>query len=436
MMTNGTRALLQLAIALLAGELFAEQTLAARSARPPDADRFGYLLFDQDAVECGFDFVDIAASGEAVWFSASGAVSAEDDGGAVIVLGEAFEFYGEPVTSLVMSTNGYVAAASTLAAEDGGDFSNDERLPAIPDNVIGTPARLMAYHDDLSGFGTGGAAYSQYFVDCPRPSEARGAEACTVLQWSDWGDSTGGDPFHAQVVLYHSSFEIAFQIRPGATPLSGGTIGIQDARADSASQYRDTGAVLANDAAICLFEPRYPSGGPAADLEISKTDKVEAAAPGEELVYAVAVINHGPSPVAGVTVRDRLPTSLLNCTWTCLSSDGSVCTASGSGDIDDLVDLDPAGWVDYRLTCETGATVVVNTATVSLPAGVADPVPQNNLATDVDNLPQRPADCAVSARPGDLVQPSRSPGAFDRRCRLPASERESPNHRNPRRPHP
>jgi uncharacterized repeat protein (TIGR01451 family) len=391
---------------------FVARTPVVAQATRPDApvslDPYGYVVYEQDDPECGFDLVDLGPGGDPVIFTASGAAPADDDGGAVITLGDAFELFGEPMTSFVMSSNGYLAAASSLAAEDGGDFSNDSRLPAIPGNAKGVPARLLAYHDDLSGSMTGGSAYSEHFADCPRPSEALGSEACSVFEWTDWSVPAGGDPFRIQAVVYHASYEIVFQARPGATPLRGGTIGIQNADATLAVQYRDTEPELSGDTAVCIFDPRFPSGGPVADLELTKSDKIDQAASGETVVYAVAAINRGPSSVVGARVTDLLPDSLINCSWTCEASPDSGCTPAGTSDIDDLVDISSNGWVDYLLTCEVGASTasVTNTATVVGPAGVRDPDLQNNTASDVDGIANAAPDCAgATASPNELWPP-------------------------------
>jgi uncharacterized repeat protein (TIGR01451 family) len=359
----------------------------ARPAAPPIPDAYGYRVFDQGDAECGFGFVDIEASGTPLVLSASGGAEEEDDGGAVVVLGAAFELYGELLTEIVLSSNGYVAAASTLAEEDGGDFSNDGILPAIPDNIDGSPARILPYHDDLSGFATGGGAYQEYFAVCPRLSEALGTEDCTVLQWTHWGLLGDATPFDMQAILYHRSFEIVAQIRPGAASFSGGTIGIQNRDATIGLQYRPDTA-LPGDTAVCFFDPRYPSGGPLADLEVSNADTVDVATPGEPLIYEIGVLNRGPSPAYGVSVSDLVPASLVGCSWTCSFSEGSLGSTAGSGDISELVDLQPDGWADYLLTCDTApvANTIINTVTVAAPAGVTDPSPRNNEASDVNIL--------------------------------------------------
>ncbi|MDX1387843.1 MAG: hypothetical protein R3344_01555 [Acidobacteriota bacterium] len=357
-----------------------------RPATPVGPDAFGYVVYDQSGAECAFDFVDIAASGAAVSFTASGASPADDDGGAVIVPVLPFELYGVAVSGVVMSSNGYLAMASSLVSDAGGDFSNDRVLPAVPDQAPGVPGRILAYHDELSGFATSGSAYHEHFAPCPRPSEALGSEPCTIFQWTDWGFAGGGEPFDFQVVVYHQTSEIVVQLRPAAAVLADGTIGIQNPNATIGSQYRPEVALTA-DTAVCFFEPRFPSGGPVADLEVSKNDRLEVVTPGQQAIrYEIGVLNRGPSPVDGAQVSDAIPPGLVNCIWTCLSSEGSLCSSSGTGDIDDLVSLDPSGWADYILVCnaDTVPATVSNTVTATPPAGVTDPDPGGNSATDID----------------------------------------------------
>jgi uncharacterized repeat protein (TIGR01451 family) len=373
-----------LAVAIVAIAAAGIPVFAQLRPNTPSIDGFGYSVYDQDDAECGFAFADIAATGTPVTFTAAGAAPGDDDGGAVIALTLAFELYGQPVTSVVMSSNGYLAAAASLASESGGDFSNDP-LPAVPDQPPAVPGRIMAYHDDLSGFDTAGTARYEHFGVCPRPSESLGTEPCTVIQWTGWSFPGGGDPFDLQAVLYHDTFEVAVQIRPGSGALDGGTIGVQDRTATHGVEYHPEGPLTA-DTAVCIFEPRFPPGGPSADLEVSKNDKLDAVTPGEEVLYEIGVLNRGPSPVTGAPVSDVVPAALVGCAWTCVSSEGSLCAPSGTGDIDDPVDLLPGGWADYVLVCNAAATPapVENTVTAVPPTPVTDPVLSNNAATDLD----------------------------------------------------
>ena len=358
----------------------------SRGPAPVGPDAFGYRLLDSGSGGCNFNFVDIAGSGTSVGLVASGAAAADDDGGATISLVEPFEWYGEGGSSVVVSSNGYLALAPSLTREDGGDFSNDPVLPAIPGNDVGSPQRILAYHDELDGAGSGDLAY-QYFATCPRPSEALGSESCTVVQWSDW--TVRGQPgrFDLQALLYHGSLQIVVQIRPQSATLNAGTIGIQDRGARIAASYRPSGALVA-DTAVCWFEPRFPAGGPTADIEVSNSDPSTIVAAGQLVRYAVGVRNRGPSPVTTLTVSNPLPAGLVNCSWSCNASAGSHCSPAGVGGIADDVDLLPEGWADYELTCTNQAvgSTISNTVDGLLPAGTTDPNPADNSATDLNQL--------------------------------------------------
>jgi uncharacterized repeat protein (TIGR01451 family) len=125
-----------------------------------------------------------------------------------------------------------------------------------------------------------------------------------------------------------------------------------------------------------------------ADLSITKTDGVTTATPGGSVTYTIVASNAGPSNAAGATVADTFPAS-LTCTWTCVGAGGGTCAASGSGNVNDTVNLPSGGSVTYTASCTISAAAtgtLSNTATVTAPAGVTDPTPGNNSATDSDTL--------------------------------------------------
>jgi uncharacterized repeat protein (TIGR01451 family) len=128
--------------------------------------------------------------------------------------------------------------------------------------------------------------------------------------------------------------------------------------------------------------------GASADLSITKTDGVTTATPGGSVTYTITASNAGPSNATGATVADTFPAS-LTCTWTCAGASGGTCTASGSGNLNDTVNLPSGGSVTYTASCTISASAtgtLSNTATVAAPAGVTDPAPGNNSATDSDTL--------------------------------------------------
>jgi len=140
---------------------------------------------------------------------------------------------------------------------------------------------------------------------------------------------------------------------------------------------------------------------PQADLSITKTDGVTTATPGGSVTYTITASNAGPSNAPGATVADTFPAS-LTCTWTCVGAGGGTCTASGSGNISDTVNLPAGGSVTHTASCTVSASAtgtLSNTATVAAPAGVTDPTPGNNSATDSDTL-SATADLAITVTDG------------------------------------
>ena len=134
-----------------------------------------------------------------------------------------------------------------------------------------------------------------------------------------------------------------------------------------------------------------------ADLSITKDDLSPTATPGASVSYTVVVSNGGPSDVVDAIVVDDLPASLSGVTWTCSTSGGASCPASGSGDINTTVSLTVGATATFTITGTLLASTTVdlaNTATVTPPVGVTDPAPANNTASDVDTL-ARVADLSI-----------------------------------------
>ena len=133
----------------------------------------------------------------------------------------------------------------------------------------------------------------------------------------------------------------------------------------------------------------FAAPAPTADLAITKTDGATSATPGGSLTYTITASNAGPSNAPGATVADTLPAALTGATWTCVGAGGGTCTAAGTGNINDPVNLPAGASVTYTLTATVSPSAtgtLSNTATVTPPAGVTDTNPANNSATDTDTL--------------------------------------------------
>jgi len=138
--------------------------------------------------------------------------------------------------------------------------------------------------------------------------------------------------------------------------------------------------------------------GARADLSVTKTDGSPTYTPGADIIYSIVVSNAGPSAVTNAAVIDGVPAT-TTARWTCTPGPGATCPASGTGALQSTpVSIPSGGSVTFRFVLSTSPAFVgqiVNTVTVTLPAGVTDPVPGNNTATDTDTAVSR-ADLTLS----------------------------------------
>ena len=212
-------------------------------------DTFGYVYADSTTAQCAFDFIDITDSGASV-------VSGDDTSAAVNLPGSSLDFYGETVTDIAISTNGYL---STDPTDSGGDLSNDCPLPAVPSTGAG--GRYYPVQDDLI---TADGLF-EYFPTCPRSSGAVADEGCYVFQWNGTEHfGGGGETFSFQALLYDTSFAIVYQFGAGNPEEgAGSTTGIQNAAFDDGLTYAcDVPTpVTAGDGGVCFYHPDFPFTG-------------------------------------------------------------------------------------------------------------------------------------------------------------------------------
>lgn len=236
----------------------------AQREAPEAPDRWGYSARTSPDPVCPYQYVDLALSGTALSLVAAGdAIPASDDGGADLALALPFEFYGAGGSTLVASSNGYLAPGATLDTEDGGHWRGDCPLPAIPDNARARFGRIYALAGDLAQ-GSAGQLLAEHFTACPRPSGTGPAEPCTIVQWRNWTRLGQADALDFQAVLYHHSWQIALQYQ--AVPVlpagPGYTVGLQDHGADSGTAIGcGAGIPVPAASAVCLFDPRFPPAG-------------------------------------------------------------------------------------------------------------------------------------------------------------------------------
>src|SRR5207237_1378 len=121
---------------------------------------------------------------------------------------------------------------------------------------------------------------------------------------------------------------------------------------------------------------------PSADLTVSKTDGTGTYTPGTTTTYTIVVGNAGPSAVTGAMVSDTIPAQVTSWTWVCSGTTGGATgcdpAALNSSTFTDTVNLPVGSTITYTVTANISASAtgnLVNTVTVSPPAGTADPTP-------------------------------------------------------------
>jgi uncharacterized repeat protein (TIGR01451 family) len=148
-----------------------------------------------------------------------------------------------------------------------------------------------------------------------------------------------------------------------------------------------------------------------ADLSITMTDGVTTVTPGGSTTYTILVTNNGPDDVTSASVVDIAPVGASFGSWTCSvvnpGAGGSVTTAcgaaNGTGDLNTTVTMEPGGVISYTIAASIapGATgTLTDVVSVIPPAGITDPNPSNNAATDADTVGPAIVDLSVTNTDG------------------------------------
>jgi YVTN family beta-propeller protein len=122
-----------------------------------------------------------------------------------------------------------------------------------------------------------------------------------------------------------------------------------------------------------------------ADLSVAIDNGTSFIAGGATTTYLIDVANGAAAGVAGVRVRTAFGPGFVDLAWACSAQAGSQCPASGSGELDALVDMAGQSGVTFLVTATVAAqpeAPVSGTATIAAPNSVDDPVASNDTATD------------------------------------------------------
>ena len=294
----------------------------------------------------------------------------------------------DPGVNGILDNTASISPAAGVSDPDNGNnsASDTDTLVAVADVAI-------TKTDGVSSATPGGAVTYTIVASNAGPSVAIGntvtdtfPAACSAVSWTCVGagggscSASGSGDISDTVDLPaggSATYTATCDIDPAATGTLDNTVTV--APAGSVSD-PDNGNNSATDSDTLAA---------AADLAITKTDGVSSAAPGDTVTYTIVASNAGPSVATGNTVTDTFPAACSAVNWTCVGAGGGTCSASGSGDIADTVDLPVGGSATYTATCDidpAATGTLDNTATVAPAVGVSDPDNANNSASDSDSL--------------------------------------------------
>jgi hypothetical protein len=310
-----------------------------------------------------------------------------------------------PPASLVLtatSSNAALVSNAALAAGLGGSGANRSLVVTPAANANGTATITLQVADASGGVASRAVALTVTAVN-DAPSFTIGGTITTAPGATGAQTRTGytsavvlgpADEQAAQAIQAYAVTQVADPDNVvGAIGLANngtlsytlsGTPGIADFSAVLTDNGGTANGGIASSAPQA-FRIVVPVSG---DLEIALGNGRPSLPAGGGVDYDVQVGNVGPSTASGARVQFAVPAGIGSATWTCTPVALATCPqASGTGGIDQLVDLPSGGALRYRLagtvTAAIGATVAA-TATVTAPAGVVDPDLNDNTATDND----------------------------------------------------
>jgi uncharacterized repeat protein (TIGR01451 family) len=128
-------------------------------------------------------------------------------------------------------------------------------------------------------------------------------------------------------------------------------------------------------------------------LTVTKADGITQMRPDGTTTYTV-VVSNGTGPnvadVAGAVFTDTPPAGMTFTSWSCVPSSGAVCTANGTGAINDTVTIPKGGSITYTINAHLDAVYlsssVQNCATITPPGSVIDDDLSDNQACDTNNI--------------------------------------------------
>ncbi|WP_411847477.1 hypothetical protein AAFN60_09275 [Roseibacillus persicicus] len=222
-------------------------------------DSFGYSVTDSNEPDGpAFHFIDISTTGSRIFFQGTG-----DEGAQTVQIPAGFPFYGEVLSAIRVSTNGYL---SSDLNDVGDDHFNRSTVPFQPLN--GGGSRIYALHNDLvidefGDFpGPTGAVFTQSFTSLPE-HPFKSDTAVTIIQWQNAFHATGlgSGKFTFQALLFaDGNIYLSYPESDGTLQSSRVTVGIQNAAATVGVLYsaKTAGTITAPQAIAFTYEEPVP----------------------------------------------------------------------------------------------------------------------------------------------------------------------------------
>lgn len=373
-------------------------TCAAPKGYPGDFDTFAIRQYDAytfrtGAAQCVTARLRTITGGTAFFVAAySGSFNPASPGTNYVA-----DPGSSPSTAIAMSFNTAANSDYVIVVHEVNPGGGTGRQYQLQLDACGASADLgITKTDGVTSVNGGTATTYTITANNPGPSPVTGATvadtfpaACTIATWTCAGAGGGtctaaGSGNINDTVNLPVGASVTYSATCGINPVATGTL-VNTATITSPSGTPDLNS--ANNSATDTN-----SIVPSANLGITKTDGVSAAVPGGSVTYTITGSNAGPTSVTGATVADTFPASCVSPSWTCVGAGGGTCTAAGSGNINDSVNLPVGGSVTYTAVCPISAAAtgtLANTATIAVPVGINDPTPANNSATDSNLLTPR-----------------------------------------------
>jgi uncharacterized repeat protein (TIGR01451 family) len=304
----------------------------------------------------------------------------------------------QTVTGTIANTASVTAPVGANEPNTGNNSATDTDTVLVPAAVLGTktvagtflPNGTVTYTITLNN--SGGAQ-----GDNPGDEFTDVLPASLTLVSASATSGTAVASVATNTVTWNgpipASGSVTITINATVNPTATGTISNQGTIAydSDANGTNDQNGVTDDPSTGVASDPTSFALGAAANLIVTKTDGLSSVTAGTSSTYTITVGNLGPSAITGATVSDTFPAECTAPTWTCSTSGGATCPASGSGAIAATVDLPVSAMATFTATCAIGSgvaagTVISNTATAAVPAGASDPDTSNNSATDTTTV--------------------------------------------------